>query len=374
MQEIFSKAAELIRQNRPFIFTTVVRTKGSTPQKAGAKMLIRANGSTLGTLGGGCVEGDIWYIATEMLRKKQPPQYRPYSLNEDIAAGDGLVCGGTMYFWIEPVYDGEKFFPYLNPILEAINGGKPVSLATVVKTVSPEIQLGKKLLIYEDGSVSGDLNDTSFKKAIIKPGRRLAAFGENEFFAVTGGAEVYIEGFTTPPTLIIMGGGHVGKAVSTLAATLGYRVIIIDDREEFANSQRFPEAFRTIPADFEQGLAQFSVNANTYIVIATRGHHYDDIALEAAIRTPARYIGLLGSQRKSLLIFKRLSEKGISPDRIREIHAPIGLDIGALTPEELAVSIMGEIVAVRRGGKGEFMKLPDENIQKTIQDKFNKRR
>jgi xanthine dehydrogenase accessory factor len=374
MQEIFSKAAELIRQNRPFIFTTVVRTKGSTPQKAGAKMLIRANGSTLGTLGGGCVEGDIWYIATEMLRKKEPPQYRHYTLNEDIAAGDGLVCGGTMYFWIEPVYDGEKFFPYLNPILEAINGGKPVSLATVVKTVSPEIQLGKKLLIYEDGSVSGDLNDTSFKKAIIKPGRRLAAFGENEFFAVTGGAEVYIEGFTTPPTLIIMGGGHVGKAVSTLAATLGYRVIIIDDREEFANSQRFPEAFRTIPADFEQGLAQFSVNANTYIVIATRGHHYDDIALEAAIRTPARYIGLLGSQRKSLLIFKRLAEKGISPDRIREIHAPIGLDIGALTPEELAVSIMGEIVAVRRGGKGEFMKLPDENIQKTIQDKFNKRR
>jgi xanthine dehydrogenase accessory factor len=111
---------------------TVVRTKGSTPQKAGAKMLIRADGSTLGTLGGGGVEGDIWYLATEMLRKKEPPQYRHYTLNEDIATGEGLVCGGTMYFWIEPVYDGPAFLTCLTPILRALNDGKPLSLATVV--------------------------------------------------------------------------------------------------------------------------------------------------------------------------------------------------------------------------------------------------
>jgi xanthine dehydrogenase accessory factor len=190
--------------------------------------------------------------------------------------------------------------------------------------------------------------------------------------ATTEGREIFIEGFTTPPTLIIMGGGHVAKAVSSLAAPLGYRVVIIDDREELSSPQRFPEALKTITADFDRALKQFPENANTYIIIATRGHRYDDIALEAAIRTPARYIGLLGSRRKSLLIFKRLAQKGIPMERIRKTHAPIGLDIGALTPEELAVSIVGEIIAIRRGGKGEFMKLPDENILNAIQDQFNK--
>jgi len=367
MQNIFSEAAKLLNQNQPFVLATVVRTKGSTPQKAGAKMLIREDGSSVGTLGGGCVEGDIWYIATEMLRKKEPPQYRSYTLNEELAAKDGLICGGTMYFWIESAYSSQEFLPYFQPILDAIEGGQPVSLATVVKSASSpkesatgEMPSGTKLLIYEDGAATGSFQNKEIEKSVIKSGQRLAAFGENEYLQTLDGTEIFLEGYTTPPALIILGGGHVGKAISSLAATLGYQIIIIDDREDFANPQRFPEAAKTIVAEFDKGLAELSVNANSYIVIATRGHRYDDIALEGAIRTPARYIGLLGSKRKSLLIFKRLSESGIAPERIREIRAPVGLNIGALTPEELAVSIMGEIIALRRGGSGGFMKMGEE--------------
>lgn len=142
MLNLFEEAFKLTEQKRTFVLATVVRTKGSTPQKAGAKMLIREDGSSVGTLGGGCVEGDIWYIATEMLRKKEPPQYRSYTLNEELAAEDGLICGGTMYFWIEPIYSSQEFLPYLRPILNAIEGGSPVSLATVVKSAPSPSESG----------------------------------------------------------------------------------------------------------------------------------------------------------------------------------------------------------------------------------------
>lgn len=366
MQEIYTEAVKLISQNHPFALATVVRCKGSTPQKPGAKMLIRADGSCIGTLGGGCVEGDIWAIAMEMLRKKEPPQFRRYTLNEELAAENGLVCGGTMYFWIEPVYAGDAILSFIIPIHEAIAGGKPLALATVVKAgTGGEPPAGSKLLVYEDGETFASLGNREIEAEVLKTGRRLAALGENEYLQIAG-AEIFVEGFTTPPTLIIMGGGHVGKAVSSLAATLGYRIIIIDDREDFANPVRFPEAFRTIAADYEEGLGQVSVNLNTFIVIATRGHRHDDVALQAALRTPARYLGLLGSKRKSLLIYKNLYEKGIPLHRIQEIHAPVGLDIGALTPEEIAVSIMGEIIALRRGGEGGFMKMDSNALQNLV--------
>lgn len=373
MQEIFQESISLAGHNQPFALATVVRCKGSTPQKPGAKMLFRADGSAIGTLGGGCVEGDIWAIAREMLRKKEPPQFRSYTLNEELAAQDGLVCGGTMYFWIEPVYAGDAALPFLSPIHEAIKGGKPLALATVLKAgAGGDPPAGSKLLVYEDGATFASLRNREIEAEVLKTGRRLAALGENAYLQAGNGAEIFVEGFTTPPTLIIMGGGHVGKAVSSLAATLGYRVIIIDDREDFANPERFPEAFQTIAADYEQGLNQVAMNLNTFIVIATRGHRHDDLALQAALRTPARYLGLLGSKRKTALIFKRLHEAGIPPERLYNIHAPVGINIGALTPEEIAVSIIGEIIAVRRGGEGGFMSLTGPETLRVILDNGHK--
>jgi len=366
MKEVIEETIRLLEKNEPCVLATVVRTKGMTPQKAGAKQLIRQDGSSIGTLGGGCVEGDIWFYAKEMLREKSGPQFRDYYLNEDVAAKDGLVCGGTMYFFIEPFWQPQEYLPFANEITNAYQGGQPVSLATVVS--GPDGKgLGQKVLIRQDGTTFGSLENEKLLAEVIKVGRKLAAFGKNQIVQSEDGAEVYVEGFTTPPTLVIMGGGHVGRTIYNLALTLGFRIYVIDDRPEFSNKERFPQAVETIVADFEKGLNSVPVHFNTFILVATRGHRYDDAATQSAIKTKARYIGLLGSKRKNLMIFRDLLKNGISLDRIREINAPVGLNIGALTPEELAVSIMAEIIKCIRGGDGTPMKMGMENLLEQIE-------
>ena len=170
-----------------------------------------------------------------------------------------------------------------------------------------------------------------------------------------------------------MGGGHVNKAIAPLAKTVGFRVYVVDDRPEFANPERFPEAEATIAKDFVEGLGDIPVNPNTFIVIGTRGHREDDMCLEAAARTTAGYVGLLGSKRKVILIYEELLKHGIPTERIRSLRAPIGLDIRARTPEEIAVSVVAELVQARLGGEGKPMKLEERRITKIL-DKLAKAR
>ena len=352
MKEVIKEAVDLLREDQPCVLATVVRTKGSTPQKSGAMLLVKEDGSGVGTLGGGCVEGDIWFAAREMLRSNSGPEFKEYFLNEDIAARDGLVCGGTMYFYLEPMTDGKDFQDIGEKVLDAYEGGQPVALATVVADASKSGLLGSKLLLSVDGTVYGSLGSTALDKKATDIAMKVADLGAIESFISDEGLEVFIEGFTTPPTLIMVGGGHVGKATADLADSLGYTVQVVDDRPEFSNPERFPYANDTIVTSYEDWSKQIDINVNTFIVVATRGHRYDDMALESALETPARYIGLLGSRRKTLMIYQRLLTQGISVDRLKDVKSPIGLDIGALTPEELAVSIMSEIIMERRGGQG----------------------
>jgi xanthine dehydrogenase accessory factor len=159
----------------------------------------------------------------------------------------------------------------------------------------------------------------------------------------------------------------VGKATADLAHNLGYRVFVVDDRPEFANWERFPYAEDVVVTSYEGWSQHLSINVNTFVVVATRGHRFDDLALESALPSRARYIGLLGSRRKTLMIYQRLLQDGTPLERLKEIHAPIGLDIGGLTPEELAVSIMSEIIMVRRGGKGGVMQMDDWYLERVSQ-------
>ena len=367
MKEVIEEAVRLVQDNQPCVLATVVRTKGSTPQKPGAKLLVRKDGSGVGTLGGGCVEGDIWFAAKEILRRKGGPEYRDYLLNEDIAARDGLVCGGTMYFFIEPLWDSAEFLPVGEEMLGAYKSGTPVSVATLVNVGSGRGSMGAKIILREDGSTSGSLGDAELDNLALDAARRVADMGTNEHIMTANGAEVYAEGFTTPPTLVLMGGGHVAKATYALAHILGYRVYIVDDRPEFANMERFPDAEGTIVVpDYTQGLDQIPINANTFIVVATRGHWFDDLALEAAVRTPAKYVGLLGSRRKTILIYQRLVQLAVPPERLKAVHAPVGLDIGALTPEELAVSIMSEIIMFRHRASGGPMTMDDKYFDRAV--------
>ena len=367
MREVIQGAIDDLKDGRPCVLATVVRTKGSTPQKAGAMLLVRQDGTGVGTLGGGCVEGDIWFAAKEILRLNGGAEFKDYYLNEDIAARDGLVCGGTMYFYLEPLRDQKDFITVGNEILEAYDGGQPVSLATVVNAVDGGPALGSKLLLRSDGTVSGSFGNAEFDAQVIEVSRKVADIGANESFNLSDGTEVFVDGFTTPPTLVMVGGGHVGKATADLAYSLGYRVYLVDDRPEFCNEERFPYAEERVIETYDKWTDHLDLNVNSFVVVATRGHRFDDMALESALKTRARYIGVLGSRRKTIMIYRRLLQQGVPLERIKEVYAPIGLNIGAVEPEELAVSIMSEIIMVRRGGEGGQMQMGDWYIDRAAE-------
>ena len=371
MKEVFEEATNQINEKHPLVIATVVRTKGSTPQKPGAKLLVRNDGSGVGTLGGGCVEGDIWYAAKQLMKNRGSAEAIGYELNEEIAAQDGLVCGGTMFFLVDPIYEKGQEALFLDEINSAYLGGEPVALASLVKT-TPDIdsKLGGKLLIRSDGSVVGTLGANNLNSEAIKYGIELMAYGNSKYVRSETGAEYFVEGYTTPPQIILCGGGHVSRAIYTFAVNLGFNLTVIDDREEFANKTRFPLANVVVAESSAEGFRSIEINKNTFIVIATRGHRYDHVSLEAALNTSASYIGLLGSKRKTILIYEELLSKGVSIDRIKDVRAPIGLDINARTPEEIAISIMAEILMIRNGGGGNEMKLDSNLLEKTSDKAF----
>ena len=371
MKEVFEEATNQLNEKHPLVIATVVRTKGSTPQKPGAKLLVRNDGSGVGTLGGGCVEGDIWYAAKQLMKNRGSAEAIGYELNEEIAAQDGLVCGGTMFFLVDPIYEKGQEALFLDEINSAYLGGEPVALASLVKT-TPDIdsKLGGKLLIRSDGSVVGTLGANNLNSEAIKYGIELMAYGNSKYVRSETGAEYFVEGYTTPPQIILCGGGHVSRAIYTFAVNLGFNLTVIDDREEFANKTRFPLANVVVAESSAEGFRSIEINKNTFIVIATRGHRYDHVSLEAALNTSASYIGLLGSKRKTILIYEELLSKGVSIDRIKDVRAPIGLDINARTPEEIAISIMAEILMIRNGGGGNEMKLDSNLLEKTSDKAF----
>ena len=369
MQEVFHEAVNRLEKGESVVVATVIRTKGSTPQKPGAKLLVRQDGTGTGTLGGGCVEGDIWFAAKQLMQQGGEAEYREYELNEELAAEDGLVCGGTMYFLIDPVYTPEDYLPYAREIDFAYKGEGAVALATVIKSGNDgKSRIGDKLFIRENGKTEGTLGNLETDKGAIEKAKILMIHGRNEYVMTASGAEYFIEAYTTPPQLVICGGGHVSRALASLAKPLEFRLFITDDREEFANEDRFPEADIIVSEKPEDALPNLPINPNTFIVVATRGHRYDNSALLAAAKTPARYVGLMGSKRKTILIYEDLMRSDLSLDRIREIRSPIGLDIKARTPEEIAISIMSEMLMFRLGGSGLPMKLDEKQL-----DRINKK-
>ena len=364
MKAVYNEAANLARQNREFVLATVVNTKGSTPQKPGASLLVRADGSTVGTLGGGCVEGDIWFAAKEALREHTGPIFKNYYLNEDIAARDGLVCGGSMFFYIEPFENSSEVSDLSNEIEQAYEGGESLAIATVVNPKT--LETGARIVIHEDGTTVGSLGTTDADAIAIKTANAVMPMGKAEHVVTDAGDEIFVAGFTSPATLVLVGGGHVNLQVAKVAQMLGFRVFVTDDRSEFANRERFPMAEETSVAPYDKGLNAFHITKNTAIVIGSRGHHYDDLATELAVRTPATYVGLLGSKRKTVMIYEALLKRGITPERLKQVHSPVGLDLGGRTPEEIAVSIMAEIIAFRHDRPGGSMKIEEAQIDRII--------
>ena len=255
--DLFEEVVKLRHAGRRGALATIVHTNGSIPSYESSRMLVREDGSIAGTIGGGCVEAEVWAAAKEVMQK-EAPRKMVFNLNNEASYDNGLICGGTL--------------------------------------------------------------------------------------------EVFVEPILPQPIAVLFGGGHVSMAVAKSAAAAGFGVSVVDDREAFANAQRFPMA-QEIYTSYEEAFEKIQPNESTYLVIVTRGHKEDMRVLAWAVRTGARYIGMIGSKRKVISVYKALEKEGYREDEFERVYAPMGLDIGALAPEEIAISIVAELISVRRNAQ-----------------------
>lgn len=368
MELVYSELVKSLEENKPCVLATAVRTQGSTPQKVGTKLLVREDGSTAGTIGGGCVEHDIQIEAMNLLLDRESkPFVREYEMNEVMAAEQGLVCGGTMWFLLEPIWQPEPYLSYARQIIEAHNGKPYFAIASLVKaTPRMSANVGAKLIIHNNGSASGSLSIEALDSLITSTALSMMREGINNFMLKEKETEVFIEVFGTPLTLIVFGAGHIGKSLSKMTKLLGFQSIIIDDREDYANIESFPEADKVLAMDFVESMKQLPLNPGTAVVVATRGHRHDYYVLKELIKYPVGYIGMVGSRRKQILIYEELFAGGVPMEPLLKVKSPVGLNIGARTPEEIALSIMAEILMWRNGGDGKPLNMDEQLIIKTF--------
>jgi xanthine dehydrogenase accessory factor len=347
--DVLHEAARRVRDGQRVGLATLVATRGSTPQKIGARLVAGSDLRLAGTLGGGAVEAAVIGEASRAALEGRAA-IREYALS---SATDewGLACGGTMVVFVEPLDAGA--LRWLEPALRATQGREPVAVVTAVDGAGA----GARLLVDEAGEAES-VGDVPRPDALALA-RRVLVAGAPELSASAGG-RLYAETFGPPPAIVIAGAGHVGKALAGLGRFLGVRVTVVDDRPEYANRERFPEADRIVAAPVAAGLAALPIGTGTAIVVAMRNHDLDYEAVAAALRTPARYVGLIGARRKAILVVERLAAEGFPLERIRAMRAPVGLDIGARTPEEIAVAIVGEWLMTRQGGGGTPLRLDEQ--------------
>ena len=363
MKELFREIFQFCQAGKTCVLATVIETKGSTPRKQGAKLLVYPDGNILGSIGGGCVEAEVWQEAMEVMDNGKSV-VREFLLNDELMVESGLTCGGAMKILIDAIGGKENSLPLIKEILNVLDGRKRAVLATLVRSPKSPTDVGTKILMEEDGHIlQGSLEILSQENSAKEITLHALSTGEPQLVSV-GGVELFIEVFQYMDTLLIVGAGHIAKALSSMAKLLGFRVVIVDDREEFANRHRFPEADEVIAAPIVETVKEFPISPNTFVVVATRGHKLDYVALREIVELPAAYIGMIGSKRKVNLTYGQLVAEGVPQEKLRYIHSPIGLNLGARTSEEIALSIMAEILMEKLGGDGKPLRLVPEVVSK----------
>jgi xanthine dehydrogenase accessory factor len=352
---LYTAMAELTAAGRPFAVATVVRTIGSTPQVAGAKLIVtddEARSRAAGTLGGGCVEADAILAAREVL-VQGGRTLRAYELTEDLAWNSGLVCGGTMWILAERGEDALRSNgqPMLDALVTAAAGGPPVAILTALTRQGRTLEFRGRTFADASGVLTQSLGDDLIDARAAEAAASQLRHGTPRLLSVDESTDLLIEPVASRPRLVIAGGGHVALAIARQALLLDFDVTVIEDRPAFADPSRFQGA-TVLCGDVPQTLAEQHYHWNSYIVIATRGHKLDADCIVAAVRTNAQYIGLLGSRRKTVLIQDMLRQAGVSDERIAVIHAPVGLDLGGRTPAEIALSVLAEITQLRYQATG----------------------
>jgi xanthine dehydrogenase accessory factor len=348
MQALVQLLVDAIRAGRPLAYCRLVETRGSTPQKAGAMMLVYPDGSQAGTLGGGCVEAEVKRRALAALADGRAEIAR-FNLDSDYGWDDGLICGGRMQVLLEPVgHNGPS--PYFEKLAAFASNGAGCTEAIVFDADASGLEPTASFLFDDESRLVAALRadrETASVSETVQ--RHMQPVHERPRPYAAGG--IAFLPLLPRCRLLIVGGGHVGKAVAELAADLDFDVWVADDRPEYVSTDRFPRAQQRIAGNLAEVLPAVDVSPNTYCLIVTRGHNHDEEALYHLVNRGARYVGLIGSRRKIKLIFDDLLNEGVSAEELAKVYAPLGIDIGSQTVTEIAVSICAELVAHRnRGG------------------------
>ena len=332
MRHTLDHLVQSLHRGESAVLGAVVHSSGSAPRTSGARMLVKHDGTIVGSIGGGSVEGSCQARAKKMLEQSEHFALLDFELADGSAAQAGMVCGGSVSVLLVNV--GPQSLPLFEKLLEAYRHGRPSLLVTAL----PENGLPPLLHFIggeDDSGLPAGLRETVLKKYRRVP--FLFDFDHQKYF---------IEPLIHPGTVYLVGAGHVALATASCAAFAGFEIVVMDDREEFANSERYPQAREVrVLASFDNCLKQ--LGRDDYVVIVTRGHLHDRDVLAQALLTNAGYIGMIGSRNKRAAVYRSLQDMGFSEADLQRTHCPIGLSIGAETPEEIAISIVAELIEAR---------------------------
>lgn len=360
MEKLLQDLEDAHRNGQSVAFTSLVETRGSTPQKAGATMLVFPDGSQTGTLGGGCVEAEVKRRALRLL-DAGTPELLTFQLDNDYGWDDGLICGGRMKMLVDPLRPGDDI-SYFETYRRLVHEGRGCTEAVLI-----------------DREKAGGGNETE-RVLFDAAGEIAASRGMTDGLThLPGGLRLNLRPLLERPRpyvrdgvsyltqlercrLLIVGAGHVGQKVAELAAEVEFDVWVVDDREQYCNLERFPRAKRLIVGPIDSSLSGLEIDANTMCIIVTRGHNHDEEALYHLAEKSARYVGMIGSKRKIKLIFDDLLQEGISRAALGRVHAPLGFEIGSQTVPEIAVSIVAELIAHRNLGQIPVQYRPATNV------------
>lgn len=342
MKKLYESCAHLLSRGEDIVIATIIQQDGSAPRTAGTKMLIRRDGSFEGTVGGGLLEARVLQFARDVFEKGQSICEKFVFTGADVNSLD-MICGGEVEVFIDLVSSSfSENVSLYNFLVNLTNERQKALLVSRIITGEESRDCLKQCLLLEDKTVGMKLSDNQQNQLLqVKPGRypSLITLEGNTFL---------IEPLHSPSTVYLCGAGHVSQKIAQLAGLVGFRTIVLDDREEFASRHRFPLADEiTIVKDFAGCFQNYEIDRNSFLVIVTRGHKFDMIVLAQALETDACYIGMIGSRRKRDAIYKALRENGFSEEKLARVYSPIGLPILAETPEEIAVSIVAELIKVR---------------------------
>jgi xanthine dehydrogenase accessory factor len=365
IEDVFKSAIDMLDRGEQAAMSTIISSKGSLPMSEKSKMLVTPEGQIIGTVGGGCLEADVWAEARRVMEEGKS-SIQQFILTEKYAGESGLNCGGIVEILTEPLpAQGREIF---QTILELKDTGHRGTLVTILTDHARFPEGSRKLLLCDDGSIIGSMGDAALEAFVLEEGQKIL---QGEQFAILdytlddgSKLQLFMEPVLPSPTVYVFGGGHVSFFVVRAAKLAGFRVKVIDDRPAFANRERFPEADETIVMEFDQVRDEFDFGVDDYVVLVTRGHQHDQHILEQIYDCNARYIGMIGSKSKIAKMWQRLEAKGIDRKYLDRVHAPIGLNIGADSPEEIAISVVAELIRERREGK----------VQATLRKRSHNRR